>query len=252
MPRQGDYGAVVSDGGDGQVYRFDLGDGDNPLSPAVLEAFTLVLDEIEAADGPRALVTSGSGRVWSNGLDLAWMMEHSSEVVAYLEQVHRLLGRIIELGVPTVAAVTGHAFGAGAMLSLCHDVTVMRSDRGYWCLPEVDLGMFLLPGEQAVVTAKLAPATVNEALTTGRRYSGPEALAAGIVQEVAPETDVVDRALAIAGERAAKATGSLAAIKRGLYGEIADRLRRDMAEMVRGDTTGAMASEFMALLRGEG
>lgn len=242
----------MGDGVDDRVYRFDLGDGDNPLSPSVLERFALVLDEIEAAEGPRALVTSGSGKVWSNGLDLAWMVEHGSEVVGYLQQVHGLLGRIIELGVPTVAAVTGHAFGAGAMLSLCHDVTVMRSDRGYWCLPEVDLGMFLLPGEQAMVTTKLAPATVNEALTTGRRYSGPEALAAGIVQEVAPDADVVDRAVAIATERAAKAAGSLAAIKRGLYGGVADRLRGDMAEMMGGDTSGALASEFMALLRGEG
>ncbi len=242
----------MNDGADGHVYRFDLGDGDNPMSLAVLEAFASVLDEIEAADGARALVTSASGKVWSNGLDLAWMMERSGDVSSYLEQVHRLLARIIEIGVPTVAAVTGHAFGAGAMLSLCHDVTVMRTDRGYWCLPEVDLDMFLLPGEQAIVTAKLPSATVNEALTTGRRYSATEALAAGIVHEVAPEADVVDRAIAIAKERAVKATGSLTAIKRGLYGEVADRLRRDMAEVLRGDTTGAMAADFMALLRGEG
>ena len=127
----------MNDGADGQVYRCDLGDGNIPMSPAVLQAFTRVLDEIEAADGPRALVASGSGKVWSNGLDLAWMMQSSRPAFSDLEQVHRLLGRIIELGVPTVAAVTGHAFGAGAMLS----------DRGYWCLPEVDLGMFLLHGE---------------------------------------------------------------------------------------------------------
>jgi enoyl-CoA hydratase/carnithine racemase len=218
----------------------------------VLETFARVLDEIETTEGPRALVTHASGKVWSNGLDLAWMMQRGGDPAGYLEQVHRLLGRIIELGVPTVAAVTGHAFGAGAMLSLCHDVTVMRADRGYWCLPEVDLGMFLLPGEQAVVTAKLPPATVNEALTTGRRYSGPEARAAGIVHEVASESDVVARAVAIASERADKATGSLAAIKRGLYGDIADQLRRDMADFMGGDDAGAIAADFLTLLRGEG
>ncbi len=242
----------MSDGAEGRVYRVDMGGGDDPLSLAVLDLFEGVLDDVEAADGPRALVTVASGKVWSNGLDLAWMMRNGAQVVGYLERVHGLLGRIIELGVPTVAAVTGHAFGAGAMLSLCHDVTVMRADRGYWCLPEVDLGMFLTPGEQAIVTAKLPAATVNEALTTGRRYSGPDALAAAIVHEVAPEADVVDRAVAIAHERAAKATGSLAAIKRGLYGEIADQVRGDMADILSRGSTDAMAAAFMALLQGEG
>ncbi len=106
----------MNEGSGGQIYRFDLGDGHNALSPAVLEAFTRVLDEIESADGARALVTSASGEVWSNGLDLAWMMEDSG------------------------------------------DVPSLRADRGYWCLPEVDLGMFLLPGEQGEVTAKLPAA----------------------------------------------------------------------------------------------
>lgn len=241
----------MSDGTEGQVYRVDLGDGENPLSPAVLDAFEKVLDTIETADGPRALVTGASGKVWSNGLDLVWMMQNRDDAIGYLERVHCVLGRIIELGVPTVAAVTGHAFGAGAMLTLCHDVTVMRSDRGYWCLPEIDLGMFLTPGEQAIVTAKLPAATVNEALTTGRRYSGPDALAAGIVHEVAPDADVVDRAVAIANERAAKATGSLAAIKRGLYGGIADQVRANMADIMSRASSDKMAAEFMALLRAE-
>lgn len=213
----------------GSVTVVDLGSGENRLTPAVLASFHAALDDLDTASGARALVTVAGGKVWSNGLDLAHIEANPSEFFSYLADEQRLLARLIELGCPTVAAVTGHAFGAGAMLSLCHDVTVMRDDRGYWCLPEVDLGMDLTAGEHALVAAKPTAATLNAALTTGHRYTAHDALAAGIVHEVAPSDSVVDRALAIANERAPKAAGSLASLKRGMYGHVADRLRDDAA-----------------------
>ena len=127
----------------GDVHVIDLGDGDNRLTDDVLNEFHRLLDELENGAGARALVTMGSGKVWSNGLDIEFMSQHPSQMWRYLADVERLLARVIVLGVPTVAAITGHAFGAGAMLALCHDLSVMRSDRGYWCLPEVELGMDL-------------------------------------------------------------------------------------------------------------
>ena len=227
-----------------------MGDGHNTLSPDLLDDFDAVLVEIEErSDGPRALVTTATGKVWSNGLDVAWMAENESGIVDYLARVQHLLARILELGVPTIAAVTGHSFGSGAMLSLCHDVTVMRSDRGYWCLPEVDLGMWLTPGEHGLVQAKLPPATVNEALTTGRRYGATDACSAGIVQEVAAEESVLERAVQIAVERAGKAGDTLASIKRGIYGSVADQLRRDMSDLAGSDAADRRLAEFVAVLR---
>lgn len=208
----------------------DLGDGENRLSPDVLARFHSALDRLESDNGQRALVTVATGKIWSSGLDLDHLVDHPDRFFPYLAEVQLLMARVIELGCPTVAAVTGHAFGAGAMLSLCHDVTVMRHDGGYWCLPEVDLGMDLTAGEHAILAAKLAPNTLNLALTTGHRFTAAEALQFGIVQHVAPADDVVDRAMAIAGERAPKAVGSLAAIKRGMYAHVTDVLRRDAAD----------------------
>lgn len=46
---------------------------------------------------------------------------------------------MLTLPMPTVAAVTGHAFGGGALLAMAHDWRVMRGDRGYFCFPEVDI-----------------------------------------------------------------------------------------------------------------
>lgn len=236
----------------GVVRVFDLGDGHNALGLEVLDALDDFLDGVEQATGPRAIVLRARGRVWSNGLDLDWMLKHPSEMVPYLGRVHSLLARMIEIGVPTVAAVTGHAFGAGAMLAVCHDVAVMRADRGYWCLPEVDLGMWLTRGEHAILDAKLTPSTRNEALTTGRRYTGHDALAAGVVHEVADDDAVVERAIEIAAERAPKANTALAEIKRGLYGAAADQLRRDLVELAQSDDLDRMTAEVAAALGSPG
>jgi enoyl-CoA hydratase/carnithine racemase len=227
----------------------DLTSESTAMDLDVLDRCERTLDELERANGPRALVTTGSGKIWSNGLDLAWMADHENQMVDYLTRVQKILARLVELGVPTVAAVNGHAFGAGALLALCHDTVVMRADRGYWCLPEVDLGMELTPGETGLVCAKLAPAVVNEALTSGRRYSGPDALAAGIVQRTTEVDAVLAEATAIATERAARAGSTLRAIKRGLYGGIADQLRRDMADTLASGDADRMRAEMMAALR---
>lgn len=224
------YGAVVAVARVGEVTVIDLGGGDNRLSPDVLSEFHGVLDELEAGSGPRALVTRATGKIWSNGLDLDHMAAEPDDFWTYLAEVERLLARVLVLGVPTVAAVTGHAFGAGAMLSLCHDTTVMRSDRGYWCLPEIDLGMELSAGEHTLVQAKLPPATVNLALTTGHRFDAAAAVAAGIAQESCSDEELAGRAVEIAAARAAKATPTLAGLKLGMYGSVAERIRDDITE----------------------
>src|SRR3546814_12169538 len=75
------------------------------------------------------------------------------------------------------------------MMACCVDQRVMRDDRGYWCLPEVDLGTPVTDEMFAAVTSRLSVATAAEALTTGRRFTAPEALAAGIVDHTAAEAD---------------------------------------------------------------
>src|SRR4029077_14416293 len=104
--------------------------------------------------------------------------------------VPRLLGRLVTFPVPTVAAVNGHAFGAGAVLAVAHDFLVMREDRGYWCLPEADLGLPLTPALFAVVAAKLPARGGQEAILTGRRYGGGARGGRGPVSHAGPGEQV--------------------------------------------------------------
>lgn len=199
--------------------------GENRFHPDLLDAFEAALDRAEAEPDPVALVTTGEGKFYSNGLDLDWMRQAGGEAsAANLARVLRLFARVLASPLATVAAVNGHAFAGGGMLALAHDVRVMRADRGFFCLPEVDLRLPLHPGMTALVKARLPHATVHEAVTTGRRYGGVEAVAAGIADEALPEAEVLPRALALASARAGKHRETVAALKRGLYANTLEAL----------------------------
>jgi enoyl-CoA hydratase/carnithine racemase len=202
---------------EGDVHVLRLDDGENRFSPGLLDELSAALDELTNAPGPKALVTTGTGKFYSNGLDLDWIGRHADQWGPYLDRVHALFARLLTLPMPTVAAVNGHAFAAGAMLSLAHDYRVMRADRGYFCLPEVDLGLSFTPGMSALIQSRLAPATAHEAMVTGRRYGGEDAVAAGIVHRTAPEPEVISAAIALAAPLAAKDGGTIAKIRTGMY-----------------------------------
>jgi len=179
---------------------------------------------VGSTEGPRALVTTASGKFFSNGLDLDWLGQHGDDFLGYVVDVHHLFERVLGLGVATVAAVQGHAFAGGGMLALAHDFRVMRADRGYFCLPEVDINIPFTRGMSALIQAKLAPKAAHEAMTTGRRYGGRDALASGIVDAVTHEDDVLSSAIEMARPLAGKAGTTLATIKARMYPRAFDAL----------------------------
>lgn len=202
---------------EGDVFLLDLGDGENRFNADSVGALEALLDEVAAAPGPRALVTTAAGKFWSNGLDLEWMGAHGDEVGAFVARVHALLGRVLALPLPTVAAIQGHCFAAGAMLALAHDFRVMRADRGFFCLPEADIKIPFTPAMAALIQARLSKKTAHEAMVTARRYGGEDAAAAGIVDDAVGEDQVVARAIEIAAGLAPKDGATLGAIKEGMY-----------------------------------
>lgn len=218
---------------DGDVHVLDLGDGENRFDPAWVAAVGTLLDQVEAANGPRALAVRGSGRFWSNGLDLGWFAAHPDGADDFLRESQRLFARVLVMPVPTVAAVTGHAFGAGAMLAVAHDVAVMRRDRGYWCCPEVGLGLVFTPGMTALLRARLTARTAHEAMTTARRYTADDAATAGIVDRAADADRTVEVAVARAAELAPTAGPTLGAVKLRLYAPTVALLRDGPAEFPR-------------------
>ncbi|MFI6569838.1 enoyl-CoA hydratase-related protein [Nocardia fluminea] len=200
-----------------------LGADENRFSPDWLDTVNAHLEAVERE--AQGLITTGSGKFYSNGLDLDWLMANGDRAEWYVGRVQELFARILTFPLPTIAAVNGHAFGAGAMLAIAHDYRVMREDRGYYCFPEVDINIPFTPGMAALIQAKLSSPAAVTAMTTGHRFSGPDALAAGLVDATAPDAEVlpaaVDRITPLLGKNPA----TLAAIKTTMYSAVTAALR---------------------------
>lgn len=211
------------------VFLLRLDADENRFNPTWLAAVNALLDEVDAAPGPKALVTVGQGKFWSNGLDLEWMATAPEQAGEFVATVHALLARILVAPYRTVAALNGHTFAAGAMLAIAHDTAVMRADRGFLCLPEVDIHIPFTPGMAALIQSRLSKAAAHEAMTTGRRYGGADAAAAGIVAAAVPDEEVLPAALERAKAYAHTAGDTLGAIKLGMYGPAVETLRTPAA-----------------------
>ncbi len=221
---------MIEAGREGDVTILRIDAGENRFNPDNLEALEGALDAVDGSTGPAAVVLTGSGKFFSNGLDLEWMgAAPEGEPQRNVARVQELLARLLGSPIAVIAAINGHAFAAGAMLALACDERVMRADRGFFCLPEVDINIPFTPGMSALIRAKLPTRTAREAMLTGRRYGGEEALKAGIVDAAVGADEVVPRAIERAAALAPKNRDVVAAIKAELYGPALAALRQPIA-----------------------
>lgn len=197
------------------VYVLRFQNGENRFTPEFFENVERALDEVEGQ--AKAVVTTGEDKYYSNGIDLDWLSANGEKTNWFVDRLHAVYARFLKQNIPSVAAVNGHAFAGGAMLALSHDFLVMREDRGWFCLPEVDINIPFTPAMAALIQSKLPTRTAHEAMLTGRRYTAAEALEAGIVHRVAPEGEVLSRAVELAAALAVKEGRTFGAIRRTMY-----------------------------------
>ena len=212
---------------EGLIYKLTMDAGENRWNTTFVREFSAALDQIEQDDGLGALVTCATDpKFFSNGLDLDWVQSpethpEGGDRAPFGAEFMYLMGRIITLPVPSICAINGHAFGAGFMMALCHDVRIMREDRGFLCANEMQLGMTIPRPELALFHHKLPADIFFETVQLSKRWTGPMALAAGIVQATEPVDKLADSVLRKAEELAPLASNraNFRAQKESLYGE---------------------------------
>jgi len=173
-------------------------DDENRVNLDSLGRLHEILDELDAIDGPLGVVLTGQGKFFSNGLDLERFGTNPSEFGATLTELHRTIGRLLVYPAYCVAALNGHTFAAGALLSCAFDYRVMRSDRGYWCMNEAVIGLALDEKLWSILANRLPRSSAILAATTAHRFSGPDAHEHGIVEALAEERDLLDHAVGVA------------------------------------------------------
>jgi len=205
----------------GDVFILTMQSGENRFNRIFIDAMNQALDAVEKSSGPAALVTTGGEeKFYSNGLDLDWLVgDGEKERPQFVKSVLKFLGRLMAFPIPTVAAINGHVFAAGAMMALAHDFRVMRADRGFFCLPEVDINIPITPGMMALIKSRLLPNVFNSCILTGARIGGVEAKELGIVDEAVSAEQVLPRAIARAASMANKGRDIYGTLKRTMYAE---------------------------------
>ena len=172
------------------IYYLTMDSEENRWNTAFVRDIAEALDEIENDEGPGALITSSTNpKFFSNGLDLDWMQSPENHLdggdrEVFGEEFMYLMGRVITLPIPTVCAINGHAFGAGFMFALSHDIRIMREDRGFLCANEMQLGLPIPRPELALFKHKVPANAFFETVQLSKRWTGSDALNAGIIQGV--------------------------------------------------------------------
>ncbi len=213
---------------DGTVAVAKMSNGENRIGIGMIDSWNSMLDDVIDNDDVSALVVVGSDRYWSTGLDLEEVSRFTEvEQMSFLRRVDLLLGRILELPLVTIAALNGHTYAAGALLALAHDFRVMRRDKGYFCLPSIDVGIPFSPGMSALITAKLPQPIAHDLVISCRRIGGAEAERTGVVTRATDGGDVLPVAVALGHEYSGKDAATMRAVKRRLYPEATSMLSVD-------------------------
>jgi enoyl-CoA hydratase/carnithine racemase len=200
-----------------------MDNNENRFTPQFFVEFLRALDEIESNDNVKALITTGSGKFYSNGLDLDGMASSTPE---HAKQVNINVGilykRMLSYPMVTIAAINGHAFAAGGLLALSHDYRIMKKERGWFCLPEVNINIPFTKPLMELAKGRLPQKEHTDCILFGKRYTADEGQLAGIIHTAVLGDELLSTSIKLAEDIAKEDIDrhTLAAMKTGLNYDI--------------------------------
>jgi enoyl-CoA hydratase len=209
----------------------------NALSFDVIAAVHAALDDAEHDDEIRAVVLHGRPGRFCAGFDLGVMLGNDmSAIIGLVADGGDLVRRIYASPVPVVAACTGHALAAGALVLLGCDVRIGADIDAKVGLNEVAIKMVLPDWALTIAIDRLSKRHLQRALANARITTPREAVDVGFVDEVVPVDEVLDRAVAVAAELAATLDPSayvrtVRAVRGGVLDRMGEQIAADRASL---------------------
>ncbi|XP_077992902.1 uncharacterized protein LOC144446930 [Glandiceps talaboti] len=212
---------------DGNLAILHMDNGENRYNNGTLKALHKALDTVERNSAVEAFITVGVGKFYSNGLDLNWLMQQDKETMEKFHRFRRTLySRILTFPVPTIAAINGHCYAAGGIFALCHDYRVMRTKRGWFCLPEVHINRPFKYPMAAILRHKIpAGRLMRDMAILGQQYNSERLFKEGMIDGVADEDKLLDLAKEVAIKSLGKngfSRSTLQQMKESMYEEVVE------------------------------
>jgi enoyl-CoA hydratase/carnithine racemase len=188
----------------------------NALNEQVATEIGEAVDALAVDESARAVVVWGGERVFAAGADIKEMATQDTTMMyRYIGRFQNVYTRLEQLPQVTIAAITGYALGGGCELALTCDLRICAEDSQLG-QPEILLGVMPGAGGTQRLPRIVGVSRAKEIIYSGRFVGADEALAIGLVNEIAPPDRVYERALEYGGRYAAGATVALMAAKQAI------------------------------------
>lgn len=198
-------------------------DNENTFTLEVLHEYLAAFDVVESyPENTALLICCEHAKTFSTGINLAWLMEQTADgQKAFVKTLEVVLYRLAMLSVPTVVSINGNAYAGGAILASAADFRIMRSDRGRFCFPEVNILIPFTPMMSDIINLLPNKHALKHMALTGKASTGEECKALDIVDDIYPADELQGAAFALAKTLGEK--------DRGTYTTIRNTLRPDIA-----------------------
>jgi enoyl-CoA hydratase len=184
----------------------------NAMSIELCEAVTARFRELSHA---RAVVVTGSGRIFSAGVDLLRLLDGGVPYIRkFLPALSTMLATVFAHPKPVVAAINGHAIAGGCVLACAADRRLMAREAGRIGVTELLVGVPFPPAAMEIMRCATAPEYFEDAIFSGATYPPPQALERGLVHEIAEQDVLLDRTIAAATALSALSPPAFALTKR--------------------------------------
>ncbi|KAL2651181.1 hypothetical protein R1flu_019309 [Riccia fluitans] len=173
----------------GRVFVLEfLGTGDHRLSPALFTEIMNQLEVVNSSEDAGALVTTNEGKFYCNGLDLEWVNGNPEERGPILyRKFEELLLAMLNVKVPTVAAICGHAAAGGLAFAMAHDHRFMRADRGFLYSGALDVNVAVPSGTLELMASKMTPRVYRDVVLKSMKFTGNMAKECELVDGLHPD-----------------------------------------------------------------
>ena len=199
------------------------------LDIELVEGFARVLAEVTAevtASDTRAVILTGTGSIFSAGVDLFRLVEGGREYAdRFVPALSRMLLELFAFPKPLIVAANGHAIAGGCIFTLAGDYRLMSAGNGRIGMPELLVGVPFPPSVIEAIRFALPPQHLQMLMYTGRTFLPDDALRLGIVDEVVDAASLSARAEEMARQFASLPTRAFALAKRQLRDKAIDRAR---------------------------